>query len=403
MKGCRMLTVATLLASGLAHADYASVTRKNFDQGGDVSRQFHLNAPAYLPSATIAHTRTPDPLRLNLNNSLASRSVVHEGGQSTFETYVAENPYVDAVIVLHEGAILFEAYPRMHPWQRHFAWSVSKVITATTLAVLVADGRVDLDAPIDSYVDEFKGTDWEGISVRNVVNMASGINCLDDDGYQDTSTCVYRLEESLGITAPAGYETGFIEHMQAMQRHREPGTKNEYVSANTAAIMLVIEAVTGKSFSEAVQTLLWEYIEPEADALIPVNDEGYAFAHGGVNARLRDIARFGHLFVAPEDQGVISRSIVEDMQGPNGIELAPEEKEELAETFGDDLPVRAAWQWDLVWEDGAMFKSGYLGQGLYVDPARRLVIAWFGTGDDYNETNHELKSIARQLAVSDLF
>lgn len=410
MKGLTLLVITALLAAGPLQSEtidwrtsHNSVTPQNFDEGGDVSRHFHLHAAAYLPTATIAHSRSPDPLRISVNQAVARQPVKHAGGRSAFAQYVDENPYVDAVIVLHEGAVAFEAYPRMQPWQRHFAWSVSKVVTGATLAALVAEGRVDPDEVIDAYVPEFRGTAWEGTSVRDVANMASGIDCLDSDGYQSRDTCIYRLEESLGITAPAGYDTGFIAHMRGMQRHREPGTRNEYVSANTMAVMLVVEAVTGLPFSSALQTLIWEHLGPEADALIPVNKAGYAYAAGGVTARLRDVARFGHMFVEPSAHGIITREIVEDIQGDNGIELTAEKIEELAEQFGDDLPVRSAWQWDLVWEDGAMFKSGYLGQGLYVDPERRLVIAWFGTGDDYNETNHELEPIARQLARSGIF
>ena len=76
---------------------------------------------------------------------------------------------------------------------------------------------------------------------------------------------------------------------------------------------------------------------------------------------------------------------------------------DLIDAFGDDLPVRAAWQWDLVWEDGGMYKGGYSGQGLYVDPDRRLVIAWFGTGDDFDAKSNDMRAISRQLARSALF
>ncbi|MEM6545194.1 MAG: hypothetical protein AAF680_09825, partial [Pseudomonadota bacterium] len=53
-----------------------------------------------------------------------------------------------------------------------------------------------------------------------------------------------------------------------------------------------------------------------------------------------------------------------------------------------------------VWADGAMFKSGYSGQGLYVDPSRELVIAWFGTGQNFGEESNEMLSVARQIARS---
>ena len=74
----------------------------------------------------------------------------------------------------------------------------------------------------------------------------------------------------------------------------------------------------------------------------------------------------------------------------SGVPLGEDVEIELTETFGTDLPVRASWQRDRIWEDGGMHKNGYLGQGLYVDPDRSLVIAWFGTGQIYDTDFVEL-------------
>jgi hypothetical protein len=57
----------------------------------------------------------------------------------------------------------------------------------------------------------------------------------------------------------------------------------------------------------------------------------------------------------------------------------------------------------MIWADGSLYKYGYLGQGLYVDPARNLVIAWFGTGMNYDERSNDMLSMARQVARSGLF
>ncbi len=136
------------------------------------------------------------------------------------------------------------------------------------------------------------GSAWASIAVQDVANMASGIDCLDIDGYQDNTTCIYLHEESLDITAPTGREPDFIEHLRAMQIHAKAGTKTEYVSANTNVLMLVIEAVTGKPYALALQELVWGPIGSEADALMAISQAGYAYASGGLHARLRDMARF---------------------------------------------------------------------------------------------------------------
>ncbi|HSG88782.1 MAG TPA: serine hydrolase domain-containing protein [Pseudomonadales bacterium] len=382
---------------------FRSVTKLTFDSGGDVARQFHLDAAAYLPMATIARTRAARPLVVDPRPELAALAVRHPGGVDTFGTYVETNPHVDGAIVLHEGRVVFEAYPRMEAWQRHFSWSVSKVFTSTTLAALVARERVDMGENIATYVPLLAGTAWDGVSVRDVANMASGIDCRDADGYQSPETCIYRLEEALGVTAPTGYDGGLEAHLRAMTRRAPAGTRNEYASANTIVLGLVIEAVTGQPFARAVQDLLWGPMGAEADGLSAISPEGFAYASSGVTLRLRDLARMGEVLTRPDAFAVVDATLVADMQGPRGIALTAENLTAMAAEFPDDLPLRAAWQWDLVWADGALFKGGYSGQGIYVDPARDLVVAWFGTGENYGATRNAMRAIARQLARSGQF
>lgn len=411
-RSSRVLRKFTLLAALLScntgfaqvsHEKYLSVTPGNFDSGGDISLQFHLNAESYKRSATIAAVGESYPLAVNLSADLASHAVNLRGESSSFADYVAQDPYLDGVVVVHSGTIVFEAYPRMQAWQRHYAWSVTKVLTSAIVATLVADGLVDMSAPIERYVPAFNNTAWAGTSVRDISNMASGIDCRDSDGYQDTGTCVYRMEESLNITAPTGEPVEFIKHVQAMPRLRPAGTLSEYVSANTNVLMLLIESVTGSSFADAARARIWSRMGAESEALISVSAEGFAFASGGLSARLRDVARFGMVFSDKRRFPDVAETMIAELRAGGGIVQPPHNQESLRDKYGNDRPSRAGWQWDEVWDDGALYKSGYLGQGLYVDPDRQLVIAWFGTGINYDEDATAMPGVARQLAVSGLF
>ncbi len=258
-----------------------------------------------------------------------------------------------------------------------------------------------MDAPVERYVPALAGTAWEGTSVQDIANMASGMDCRDSDGYQNTDTCVYRMEESLGITAPTGEPIEFLEHVKGMRRLRPPAMRNEYVSANTNVLMLIMEAVTGKAYADILREEIWHRIGPEADALVTVSREGHAYASGGVSARLRDVARFGLLFTGPRHADVVG-PMLRDLES-GGIGLTEEHRADLAEIHAGDLPTRAGWQWDRIWDDGALYKGGYLGQGIYVDPARELVVAWFGTGEDYSAVGTEMDSVARQLSSAGVF
>lgn len=378
---------------------FVSVTPTSFDSGGAVSRQFHLNAESYLAMSTIFAAPQTRQLTSEPSAAIANLGVSHRNGETTFAHYVAQDELIDGVIVLQDGQIAFEAYPNMERHQRHFAWSVTKVVTATALAALAQQGRLDMAAPIDHYLPALAGSGWAGVSVQNVADMASGIDCLDEDGYQDPATCIYTHEESLGITAPTGRNPDFLQHLKSMTRRSEPGAGFEYVSANTNVLALLIETITQQQFSGALRDLIWAPIGAEADGMMAVSSGGYAYGSGGLHARLRDVARFGQIFTQPALTGVLTPDSVHRIQH-SGPLFSAEQLAELAEVLGEDVPERGGWQWDMIWPDGAMYKAGYLGQGLYVDPSRKLVIAWFGTGLDFGEVEHEMLPVSRQIAHS---
>ena len=379
---------------------YREYTPDNFDDGGPVSHYVWKNFPAFFPHAVIARTGPERQLPPAVTPDVANFAVTVDGAETTLNAYVSNSPLIDGMIVLSGGRIVYEAYPRMESHDRHLGWSVTKVYISTALAALEKQGKVDVDLPVETYVPALHRTDWSGISVRNIVNMASGIACLDSDGYQNTSSCIYQYEETLGLTAPHNPPVDTLDLIKSMKRYRAPDTKYEYVSPDTFVSGMVIESITGLPLATALQSLIWDRVGAEADGLMMISPKGDAAAHAGLSARLRDVARFGQIFTSG-GFGVVDSDHLADLRSINGIEFGPEQLFRLRETWGDDGPTHAAWQWDMIWQDGMMFKGGYSGQGIFVAPEQNIVIAFFGTADtDGNQ--HELLKISRQLATSGL-
>jgi CubicO group peptidase (beta-lactamase class C family) len=333
---------------------------------------------------------------------VANFPITTQAGDSTLHNYVKDSPLVDGIIVLAGGKVVYESYPRMEVFERHLSWSVTKVIVSSALASLENQGKVDMAMPVENYVPELKGTQWQGVSLRNIANMASGISCLDGDGYQNTETCIYRYEESLGLTAPVNPTQTTFENLVTMRRHRPAGEKYEYVSANTFVTGLVVENVTGQPLWLALQDLIWNKTGAESDAIMMISDDGTPATHGGISARLRDVARFGQIFTMESGLGVIGMDHLEDLRSNKGIAFDYQQLESFNLRFPGDAPTHAAWQWDMVWPDGAMFKGGYSGQGIFVDPNRDVVVAWYGTSNINGDSNR-LLPIARHLTRSELF
>lgn len=377
---------------------YRAYTPDNFDDGGEVSHYVWKNFPAFFPHAVIARTSAERPLPAAPSPGVANFTITVDGEETTLASYVEGSPLIDGMIVLSGGKIMYEAYPRMKPHERHLGWSVTKVYVSTALAALEKQGKVDVDKPVEEYLPDLARTGWAGISVRNIVNMASGIACLDSDGYQNTSSCIYQYEESLGLTAPHNPPVDTLELIKAMTRYRTANTKYEYVSADTYVTGLVIEAVTGLPLPSALQSLIWDHVGAEADGLMMISPKGNTAAHAGLSARLRDVARFGQIFTEG-GFGIIDRDHLADLRSKSGIEFSPEQMFRLKDIWADDAPTHAAWQWDMIWQDGMMFKGGYSGQGVFVAPEQDIVIAFYGTSDIQGK-GHELLQVSRQLATS---
>ena len=264
---------------------------------------------------------------------------------------------------------------------------MTKVVTSTALAVLAEQGRIDMTAPVEQYVPELVDTAWAGITVQNITDMASGIDCLDSDGYQDDTTCVYQQEEALGIAAATGRELDFLDVVRSMQSRSAQGLQTEYVSVNTNVLGLVIEGVTGKPYHTAIKELIWNPIGAEADALMAISDQGNAYAAGGLHCTFEGCGAFWTRYIRNQNHfHSLSPSMIEKIQS-SGLQLTPTAKERLVSVFATDLPSRSGWQWDLIWADGGMYKAGYSGQGLYVDPGRNLVIAWVWNWSKFQRDN----------------
>ena len=329
-----------------------------------------------------------------------------DGGSVPLAEYVADST-VDGAIVLHRGRIVFEAYPRMLPTDKHNYMSISKGLIATLVAILADRGQVDDARGIDDYLPALRGSDWEGVPVRDILDMASGIGCLetDPDAYYDPDHCYYQFEASLGWVRPT--EKTFdspYEYVATLASHRPSGEAFEYTSPDTFVLGWLIETLTGRSIAENLSREIWQRMGAEADGLIIAPRRGVPIAHGGISSTLRDVARFGLLFTPSGrsgDKPVVSDDYLDKILngGRPGIFNAAREK---PKTVNGEAPRHNSYQWDFVMEDGDFFKSGFGGQGLYISPSRDLVIAFFGAFDE-DRVGHEMSDVARQLSVSGLF
>lgn len=407
------LTAGAALAQGYqtfsqsdAETHRRAWTLANWDDGGELSRYVFLNMPEFWAHSLINRRGAVRPLPLALRDDVAQFMTSTDQGRHSLTEYLGMST-VDGLIVVHEGAVVFEAYPRMAAHDKHLYMSVSKVFASALVGILEDRELIDVAQTMGHYLPEVAGSGWEDVTVLDVLDMASGIDCRQtiDGVYEDPTTCYYQYEAALGWL-PATEETADDPHDYARQlaARRPAGEAFEYTSLNTFMLRWLLERVTGKPYAELIAAELWAAIGAESDALLVAPKRGVPVAASGMSSTLRDLARFGLLFTPAGRNGMtplISEAQLEKIQTRGRPELFRAADQGVRRVDGEAVR-HNSYQWDFVMADGDFFKGGYGGQGLYVSPRRDLVIAFFGTMNA-DGSGHELTRIARQLAKSELF
>ncbi len=384
------------------------MTLSNWDLGGEPSAWAYLNAGELLPCVEIPVTRRAAVLDRAEMAEIGQFPVQPGAPGVTLDEYVAGG-LVSGVVVVLGGQVVFERYPRMRPGERHLLMSVTKVFTSAVVGILELRGELDLGQPVDAVVGELAGSGWAGVRVGDVLGMASGIDCREIDvpgAYDDPGHPFYQFEASLGWR-PAGNGPlpSPYEFVAALPSRRPPGEAYEYTGVNTFVLSWLVEQVTGLPFAEVLGREIWAMGGFEAPAQLCGSASGAPGGHGGLSTTLRDLARFGMLFtpsgrlVAPSP--VISQEHLRRIQAGGRPELHGRQgtrPDYVTDAFGSDLPP-ASRQWNFAMADGDLFKSGFGGQGLYISPARDLVIAFAGTpGPDGSYSL--LRWFSRRLATA---
>ncbi|MEK6204607.1 MAG: beta-lactamase family protein [Amylibacter sp.] len=201
---------------------------------------------------------------------------------------------VTSLIVLKDGQIVYEDYYLgTGADDRRISWSVAKSFLSALVGILLADGTIaSIDDPVIKYAPLLKGSAYEAVTLRNVLQMSSGITF--DEDYLDKSSDINRMgrEIALGRSLDdfaAGLKDSFAK----------PGTVMQYVSIDTHVISMVVRGATGRSVTDLISEKIVTPLGFEKQPYYITDGEGVAFALAGLNLTTRDYARFG-LMVAQD-------------------------------------------------------------------------------------------------------
>lgn len=248
-----------------------------------------------LPRARIDAGEVPSPLPSAPVN-LRDVGYPWQGHTKTVGDFLDDSG-TDALVFVHNGSVAAEYYANgFSPSVAHQAWSMTRSFVSTMVGTALDQGRIgSLDDPIDRYVPELTATAWQGTTIRNILEMRSGIEW--DEHNQDLAhnnqvvewvdvAMDYYTNGSLGHTRN--------EYLAALPRVAPQGRFN-YNSANPQVLAWMLEKVYNQPFNEVLSEQLWKPAGMAAPADIMTDRTGAAVASEELFATPGDFARFGEL------------------------------------------------------------------------------------------------------------
>src|SRR6056297_3623758 len=242
----------------------------------------------------------------DMRQEIDALSFMPLGGDTTmtFEESLGVN-YTDGMLIIHEGEVVYERYSGcLTEDGRHAAMSMTKSTVGLLAEILIAEQRLDENAPVTDYVPELAGSGFETATVRQVMDMTTGIAFDEIYDNPDADIWVYSASGSSAAGAP-GYEgpVGYMQYLPLVEQVMEHGAEFGYRTVNTDVLAWVVARVTGMSFNDALSEMLWSRMGAEQNAYFSADVTGTPFAGGGMSASLRDMGRIGLLLL---NEGVIN-------------------------------------------------------------------------------------------------
>lgn len=355
----------------------------------------------FLPTVNVPASTIPMELSESIDNHIGQLTFTPLGEKSpmNFEASLKKN-YTDDIIILHRGKVVYEKYfGELTPDGIHAVMSVSKTFTGTLAATLIAEGILDENKRADFYVPELKNSAFGNATVRQILDMTTNLQYSED--YANPKAEVFQFSAAGNPFAPKkkGEPANYYDYLKTVKAAGPHQQAFGYKTINTDAMGWIISRVTGKSIPQLLSERIWQKIGAKHDGYYQVDGSGIAFAGGGFNANLRDLAKFGEMIRNKgyyNGQQILPEAAVEDIMKGGSKEL-------FAKAGFKTLP---GWSYRNMWwvthnADGAFAARGVHGQTVYVDPKAEMVLVRLASHPTAGNAANDPYSLPAYQAVAD--
>ncbi|MBL4836142.1 MAG: serine hydrolase [Kordiimonadaceae bacterium] len=299
--------------------------------------------------------------------SLTDMEIKTDHGTYDIYDYVGRNR-VTALLVIKNGAIAHESYEYGNTANtKWMSMSMAKSVSTTLVGAAIKDGFIkSLDDQLATYLPSLKGSSYDGVSIRHLLQMTSGVQW--DETHTNPSS-ERRAVLELQLAQKPG---AILKYMAKLPRLAEPGTRWNYSTGETHVVGELLYAATGEYLSDYLSRKIWSKLGMEAEASWWLEAaDGLEVAGSGISATLRDYGRFAQFVMKGGKIG--NTAILPD----DWLEQATTPRE----IAGEPLNYGFMW-WPVQPPEGATFQQGFgargiFGQYMYINPAEQtVVIVW---------------------------
>lgn len=246
----------------------------------EIFRNFNLVSPTRQIKAGDYTLALPEQL---IDLSAARYDL--EGRSWTLDDHMASQR-VGGLLVLHEGKVVYERYGLGNDENSKWvAFSVAKSVSSLLLGAAIQDGFIEsVDDPVTDYLPRLKGSSYDGATITNVLNMASGVGWNEDYADPDSD-----------VSKAAGFNAmELFDYLNTLPVMAKPGKVFNYSTGETNLVGAIVRAAVGNNEATYLEDKIWKPFGMESDANWAM-DVKYRSELGGccINATLRDYGRIG--------------------------------------------------------------------------------------------------------------
>jgi CubicO group peptidase (beta-lactamase class C family) len=263
------------------------------------------------------------------------------------------------LVIIQDGKIRLEKYGLGFSGDGKWtSFSVAKSFSSTLVGAAIKDGYIkSIDDKVSAYIPDLKGSAYDDVSIKQLLTMTSGVKWNEDYGDPKSDVALFnthKAEKGMDVT---------VSYMRKLPREAPAGTKWVYKTGETNLIGVLVSSATKKKLADYLSEKIWASFGMEQDGSWLLGSTGHEISGCCIQASTRDYARMGLFMLGGGVAG--GKSVLPD----GWIAAATTKQADIGEAENG-----YGYQWWTV-NDGSYAAQGIFGQGIFIDPKRKLIIA----------------------------